>query len=157
MGSNIEPWTNISRGLSELRNVLKVEAVSTTWETPPVGTSGPNFYNTAVLAVTSFLQQDLINIILRPIESRLGRVRTSDKYAPRTIDLDIILFDGQLVEPRLWSLPFIAVPVAEIFPDYRHPCSGLTLLEAAEEFKIKNDLIPHPEGTGGTDLKTGQE
>ena len=48
----------------------------------------------------------------------MGRVRTKDKNASRTIDFDIILFEGQLLDPTLWQQVHQAVPVAELFPDY---------------------------------------
>jgi 7,8-dihydro-6-hydroxymethylpterin-pyrophosphokinase len=48
----------------------------------------------------------------------MGRVRTDDKNASRTIDIDIILFDGTLMDPDLWNHVHLALPVSELFPDY---------------------------------------
>ena len=56
--------------------------------------------------------------VLRPLEARMGRVRTEDKNASRPIDFDIILFDGTLVDATLLQFAFRAMPVSEIFPDY---------------------------------------
>ena len=157
LGSNIHPRQNIPLAITELNQSLEIQKISTTWETPPVGSPGPNFYNTAVYAHTLHSIQELTLSVLRPIEARMGRVRTSNKYAPRTIDLDVILYDDQLLEPRLWSLAFIAVPMAEIYPLYLHPCSGLTLADAAEKFMKSYDLKPRPEVIIEMDKKPGRK
>jgi 2-amino-4-hydroxy-6-hydroxymethyldihydropteridine diphosphokinase len=145
LGSNINPERCIPRAIDQLEKSIKIDAISTTWENPPVGPPAPVFYNTAVRGLTSLMKADLVTQILKPIEARLGRVRTSDKYAPRTIDLDIILFGDELIEPRLWSDAFIAVPVSEVLPDYQKVETKQSLTETARRFLDKGGFIPHPE------------
>jgi 2-amino-4-hydroxy-6-hydroxymethyldihydropteridine diphosphokinase len=131
--------------MTQLRRELQIEAIAPTWETPPYGTGGANFFNTAIQANTHYPLEELKMDILRPIEVRLGRVRSADKYAPRPIDLDIILYGGILIEPRLWTLPFLAIPLASLLPDYRNPETGETLAEVAHLMQIHHPAILRPE------------
>ena len=74
----------------------------------------------------------------------MGRVRTADKNAARPIDLDIILFDGLILDPTIWLFAHRAVPVAEILPDI---CSraGRPLKEAAAKFMSEGSIWLRPE------------
>ncbi len=116
VGSNIQPEKNLSRGLDLLREKVHVVCCSSTWQTPAVGSPGPDFLNLAVLITTPLEAASLKEQILRPLETQLGRVRSSDKNAPRAIDLDIIVFDDRLFDPTLWLHAHRAVPVSEIMP-----------------------------------------
>jgi 2-amino-4-hydroxy-6-hydroxymethyldihydropteridine diphosphokinase len=133
LGSNIDPAVNIRRGALALARELPVIRSSSVWLTPAIGTDGPDFYNAAVICDTSLNSDDLKFRLLRPIEKQLGRVRTSNKYAPRTLDLDAILLDGTVLEPRIWDTAFILLPVAELVPDLTHPVTGLSLAVLAEK------------------------
>jgi 7,8-dihydro-6-hydroxymethylpterin-pyrophosphokinase len=87
----------------------------------------------------------LKSIILRRIEVQLGRVRTYHKNAPRTIDLDILIYDEQLMDPKVWTYAFVAVPLAELLPDYTNPISGETLRAAAERLAKESSVKIRPE------------
>ena len=119
LGSNIQPEKNLTLGLDLLRNKVTIFQTSSVWETPSAGSPGPDFLNLAVLINTSLNASELRAQVLRPLELQLGRVRSTNKDAPRTFDIDIILFDGQLLDQNLWRYAHRAVPVAEILPDYR--------------------------------------
>lgn len=88
--------------------------------------------------------------VLRPLETQMGRVRTEDKNAPRPIDLDMILFDGILLDPSLWQHVHRAVPVSEVFPDYpSETCESLkdvaARLAQSTPIQIRKDIsIPLP-------------
>jgi len=110
---------------------MSIEATSSVWETPPVGGQGGNFLNAVVSVQTSLSIEDLRDNVLRLIEARLGRVRTSDPNSPRTIDMDILIYDQQVIEKTLWEFAYICVPLAEIYPDYTHPESGLLIKDIA--------------------------
>ena len=108
-------------------------AVSQAYQSKPMGgRSQPDFLNAAVLIDVT---QEPVNVrtLLREIETALGRVRTEDKYASRTIDLDLVLL-GDLVDPE-FPLPdpailtrgHLAVPLAELAPDFCHPITGEAL------------------------------
>ncbi len=110
-----------------------VVEVSTVWETAPVGTTGPKFLNAAVLFQATHPPALLKSLVLRRIELEMGRVRTLNKYAPRPIDLDILIADGTVIEPNLWTRAHLAVPLAELLPDLLHPETGKKLTDIAEE------------------------
>jgi 2-amino-4-hydroxy-6-hydroxymethyldihydropteridine diphosphokinase len=140
LGSNIDPELNLPRAVKLLQKWTEVEAVSLVWETPPAGTFGPNFLNAAILVRTPLPPGLLKHIILRPIEIQMGRIRTANKNAPRPIDLDILVCDGQTIDAKLWTLAFNAVPLAELFPDYRNPVTGETLREVARRLSQDTPL-----------------
>src|SRR5689334_13899935 len=117
LGSNIHPEENIPLAVDLLQKRVKLLQASSVWETAAVGSDGPNFLNAAVLVSTPFDAQALKERVLHPIETQLGRVRTHDKNAPRTMDIDIIFFDGRPVDAALWTQAHRAVPVAEILPE----------------------------------------
>lgn len=135
LGSNIDPEINLPKAVAQLRQCVSVEIVSSAWETPPVGTTGPNYLNAAVQVTTALHPQDLKEHILCEIEAHMGRIRTQDKNAPRPIDLDILIYDGRLLDPALWEQAHLAVPVAELLPGYQHPDTGQTLQDIAQHFK----------------------
>lgn len=145
LGSNIDPIEHLQKALALLREHGEITRMSTTWETTAVGSPGPNFYNLAICLHTPLSSDDLKWQVLRSIESRLGRIRTADKNAPRTIDLDIIVYDGEVLDPQLWKRFFVTIPMAELLPDLRNPSGGQWLHEIAKEFKARNQAIPHPE------------
>ena len=138
-GSNIHPEQYLPLAIEQLQKLMTLLRVSRVWESAPVGTAGPNFLNAAILAQTPLDQNDLKTGIIAPLEAKLGRVRTPDKNAPRTIDLDIILYDGQVIDLPLWRFAHRAVPVAELLPDLRSEAGG-TLKEVAEKFIAEGSI-----------------
>ncbi len=141
LGSNIDPERNLPEAVRRLAAQCRLLAVSPVYETPPVGkTNQPNFLNAAVLVETDLRAAELKNQVLQPIEGELGRVRTADKNVPRTMDLDISLFNDGVFElghrhipdPEILQFPHIARPLADLAPQYRHPETGRTLQEIAQ-------------------------
>jgi len=149
LGSNIQPEKNLALGVDLLRSKAKIVRCSSVWETPAVGSSGPNFLNLALLVTTSLDAGKFKEGVIRPLEMHLGRVRSTDKNAPRTIDIDIILFDNQLLDPNLWRFAHRAVPVAEILPDIQSDQGDLlsdiaSRLAETTQIRLKlNLLISH--------------
>jgi 2-amino-4-hydroxy-6-hydroxymethyldihydropteridine diphosphokinase len=143
LGSNIHPERNLFRAINLLQKSCAVKAISQVWETAAMGSDGPNFLNTAVKIHTFFRVQELKENVLQNIEKKLGRVRITDKYAPRTIDLDIIIFDNQVLDPNLWERNFIALPMSEIFPDLFNPKKQKTLLQIAQSIRNSAFAIPY--------------
>jgi 2-amino-4-hydroxy-6-hydroxymethyldihydropteridine diphosphokinase len=119
LGSNIQPEQNIPRAVAHLQRQVRVSQASSIWQSEAVGSSGPDFLNSALLVSTPLDAGVLKEQVLRPLEEQLGRVRTEDKSSPRAIDIDIILFDGILLDPTLWEYAYRAVPVAELLPGYQ--------------------------------------
>jgi 2-amino-4-hydroxy-6-hydroxymethyldihydropteridine diphosphokinase len=150
LGSNIQAEQNLPRAVSLLKQLVQIDAISTAWHTPSVGAPGPDFLNAAVLIQTSLSSQDLKKHVIRKIEAQLGRKRTADKNAPRTIDIDILIFDNQVVEPEIWDRAFLAVPLSELAPGLCNPDSGESLQRAAERLSQKTRIKARPEILPGT-------
>jgi 2-amino-4-hydroxy-6-hydroxymethyldihydropteridine diphosphokinase len=127
-------------------------SISTVYQNPAVGpTPQPDFLNTAALIETDLLAE-AIRRHLRRIEADAGRVRTHDKYAPRTLDLDLCLLGGHVIEcseltlpdPDLLTRAHLAVPMAELAPSFVHPTTGETLQTIADRLLPQASLIPRP-------------
>jgi 2-amino-4-hydroxy-6-hydroxymethyldihydropteridine diphosphokinase len=135
LGSNIQPETNLVRALELLKKYGKVEKISSAWESESVGADGPNYLNACVLFVTPLEESDLKQQALLPIERELGRIRSADKFAPRTIDIDIVVFDGRSCDDKYWEQVFVVVPLAEIHPNYHPPFTQETLVQTATRLR----------------------
>lgn len=133
------------RALDLLCQKTGVQRVSSVWETPAVGSDGPDFLNAAVWVETSLRLSAIKNEIIRPIEAQLGRVRTADKNAPRTIDIDILIDQEEAVEPALWEYAFLALPVAELLPDFSNPQTGESIRQTADRLSQTTRLKHRPE------------
>lgn len=143
LGSNIEPERNLPASVAYLCRFGRVRAASAVWQTAPVGrTDQPDYLNAAVLLETPLSAQELQETAITFIEGALGRVRTADKNAPRTIDVDILLFNHEVLSlgrrripsPEILERPFVAILLAEIAPEYVHPEIGQTLRQIAAQF-----------------------
>ncbi len=146
LGSNIEPEKNLRAAvvlLSQFGRVLRTSAV---WETQPIGRNDqPSYLNFALLLQTGLSARALRLEAIAQIEAELGRVRTEDKFAPRTIDIDIMLFNRDILDighrhipdPEIMKRPFVAVTLAEIDPEYIHPENNLTLEQIARRIDAK--------------------
>jgi len=131
LGSNITPENNIPMAMHLLEEKVPILRVSSVWESASADCCYPDFLNLAVLVSTPLEADQLKEQVLRPLEAQMGRVRTEDKNASRPIDFDIILFDGELYDPALWQQVHRAMPVSEIFPEYRS-ADGQQLSETAK-------------------------
>lgn len=135
LGSNIEPENNLTKAIGLLSRHGEIVKTSSIWESEPVGGTGPNYWNACVLFKCTVDRHKLKNEIIHGIESQLGRKRSTDKYSPRTIDIDIILFDGEAVLDGAWNLAFVVVPLAEIHPDFQNPDKHEPLRETAARLR----------------------
>lgn len=135
LGSNIEAEVNLRKAVGMLREAGKVEAISSVWESESVGFDGPNFLNVGMTILTLLGHMEFKEKVIRPIESKLGRVRSAEKNAPRPIDIDVELSDGEPVNAEYWRFAFVLIPLAELIPDFPHPASGEPLVKAAEKLR----------------------
>ena len=124
VGSNIEPQENVKKGLNFIKksNEIKLEAVSSEHISKAVGMDGDNFLNLVLRCTTKLDFKDIVSI-LKHIEVLCGRTRDpNNKFTPRTLDLDIIIwndFEGyidgyELPDPDINKYEFIQKPLAEI-------------------------------------------
>lgn len=142
LGSNISPAENLKSALYLLGQYAPIEAISDVWQTRAVGSKGPDFLNAAVRISSPLSYDELRNQILRPIENLLGRVRTKDPNSPRTIDLDILIVDGELIDQDLWKYAHACVPVAKLLPGFHNPMTGESIQIIADRL-IESGSIKH--------------
>ncbi len=144
LGSNIEPEQNLLEALDEIDTLLGVVAVSSFYEGEPVGAPNtPRFLNAAVAVETDATPESLKYEVIRPLEARMGRQRSDDPNAPRTIDIDVAAVEGlvalcgdpKLPDPDISKHAHLAVPLGEVAPDFLHPLEGVPLSAIAARFQ----------------------
>ena len=114
LGSNIDPEANLKQAVLELKSRFKVSKRSQWTRSKPIGISDqPDFYNGALLMETELEQQSLKNELKR-IEDILGRDRDLPKFGPRTIDLDILIWNKKVVDEDYYERDFLRKGVEEI-------------------------------------------
>jgi len=121
IGSNIDPLHNIEAARAIISGDKNVISESSFKRTAPIGYEAqPDFINGCILVAT---EDDLQSFgdYLKIIEKRLGRVRTKNIFGPRTIDLDILIWNGQLLDDDYYEREFLQNAVAELLPEFRAP------------------------------------
>ena len=119
LGSNIDPEANLEQAVQELKSRFKVSKRSQWTRTKPIGIQDqPDFYNGALLMETELEQQSLRKELKR-IEDILGRDRSLPKFGPRTIDLDILIWNKKVVDEDYYERDFLRKGVEEIIPDLK--------------------------------------
>lgn len=139
LGANLGEREQTLRSAADaLRTLGQVVAVSSFWDTEPVGyTDQPRFLNGAALLYTELSPSALLDALLL-IERQHGRDRTGAvPKGPRTLDLDLLLYDDVVMATETLVLPhpemhrraFVLQPLAEIAPDWTHPVLHCTVVE----------------------------
>jgi 2-amino-4-hydroxy-6-hydroxymethyldihydropteridine diphosphokinase len=146
-GSNIEPVANLRRALDALAGHYPSLRASRAFRNRAVGFEGEDFVN---LVVAFDTDQDVRTVIerLHEAESLCGRARDAPKWAPRSMDLDVLLYGSMVTDEPGLALPrpdlvrraYMLGPMAELAPDLVHPTSGSTMRELWESF----DRNAHP-------------
>lgn len=114
LGSNIMPVINMGIAIEHLRKQFRFISVSSFETTKPLGiTDQPDFLNVAVMVETD-LHQSKVESILKQIEDTMGRDRTLPKFGPRVIDLDVIIWNNEVVDDDYYSRDFLQRAVKQI-------------------------------------------
>ena len=140
VGSNIRPEENVRKALLLLASKVNLLKISTIYSTEAEGQPElPRYDNCMVEIETEDTPTQLKHEVLRKIEEKLGRERTRDKYAPRTIDLDLILYDELVLtsddlvlpDPQIQNRPYLAIPLYELDSELILPGVNIRIEEAA--------------------------
>jgi 2-amino-4-hydroxy-6-hydroxymethyldihydropteridine diphosphokinase len=118
IGSNIDAESNIQKMLEILKKEKEVEIqqVSTFLQTKPVGNlNQPDYINGAVKIATS-LEKECLNQLLKSIEDQLGRDRKLPKFSARTMDLDMVVWNGEIIDMDYYTRDFLKKSVQEVIP-----------------------------------------
>jgi 2-amino-4-hydroxy-6-hydroxymethyldihydropteridine diphosphokinase len=131
LGSNIQPETNLLKAVELLSSFGEIIQHSQVWESEPVGTKGKNYLNVCIQFKTSLEARALKDQVIHPIENQLGRERGPDKFAPRSMDIDIIPLtmnagNWLLSSSRSQiSIPISSsLPLASLFLKQQHASAG---------------------------------
>ncbi len=142
LGSNIEPEYHLISAAAMLADYGRVSRSSTVWETTPLGfTRQPPFLNAALLLRTDLDAKRLVEEVIPRIEQSLGRVRDpANPNGPRTIDIDLVLFNHEVVrigtreipDPDILTRVFLATTLNELDSAYVHPITRQRMCEIAD-------------------------
>ncbi|MBT0585301.1 2-amino-4-hydroxy-6-hydroxymethyldihydropteridine diphosphokinase [Alteromonas oceanisediminis] len=147
VGSNIQRETHTRSGVEALQNLFSDVTLSSVYESEAVGFSGTAFYNLVVSAYTTMAVGDVCRT-LKAIERENGRMPSEKKFAPRTLDLDLLTYDSLVTQspvvlPReeITYNAFVLQPLAEIVPDEVHPVVQKTYATLWAEYDKKQQRL----------------
>ncbi|GFO72305.1 2-amino-4-hydroxy-6-hydroxymethyldihydropteridine diphosphokinase [Bathymodiolus japonicus methanotrophic gill symbiont] len=156
IGSNINPEHNIPSALEILQCKFGSLTYSSVYESAAVGFAGDAFLN---LVISFYSEHDPVHISLqlKNIEAEHDRVRTEKKFSSRTLDLDLLLYDQEIITTEALTIPhkdildyaFVLEPLAEIAPERHHPVKDVCFDKLWQEFdksKAAQQKIEHLSG-----------
>ena len=114
IGSNIDAEVNISKMLEILKTRVKVVKVSTFLKTKPIGIIDQADFTNGAVKIETELDQKSLNILCKGIEDEMGRDRSNPKFGPRCIDLDIAVWNGEIVDQDYYTRDFLQKSVDEL-------------------------------------------
>ena len=142
IGSNIEPETNFKRCANALATHFEHPLWSPVYRSAAVGMDSDDFLNAVVSAQTVQTIESVAQL-LKKIESELGRVRTSNKFSSRTMDVDLLLFGDSIINTPTITIPraeittaaHVLIPIVDLIPNDTHPVLKKTYSALLSELK----------------------
>ena len=139
----------INEAIDKIDRIIgKVVLKSSIYETKSWGFNSNNFYNICILLESTLTPELILNKILT-IEKDMGRLKTTDQYSDRCIDIDILFFDNMIVNsksleiphPRIQLRKFVLTPMLELTPDLIHPILNKSIRQLELECDDKDQPI----------------
>ena len=157
MGANIDPENNLSNATDDIKSLFKIRRTSNTYQTEPVG-QAPNhrhFLNKVIEIETNLAYPALVDQ-LKSIEKKFGRKPGNKKEVP--LDLDVLTYGSEVFtykgkripDSNLIKYSYIARPLAEMSPDFRHPATGKSIETIVKDLDDKTKVIKIEEEKHGT-------
>lgn len=151
LGSNKgDKFKNLQDAINEIyEHIGNIRLISKVYQSPSFGFDSDDFLNTCLIVETSLTPSQLMKKLLE-IEKGLGRERRTETYEARTIDLDILLFEDEIVDTKTLQIPhpemqkrrFVLQPLSDIASDVVHPRSNTTVKELLESCEDDSVLEP---------------
>jgi len=151
LGSNIDPHEHLNSACDELFKLLEESRKSPVYHSPAVGMTGPDFLNAVVCGRTTQSVEKTVSA-LYDLERTHGRIRTSNKFSDRTLDLDLLLYGNQvhnsdsadtdetivLPHPEILQQAYVLQPLADLAGDLIHPLCGVTINELRSRLEAQS-------------------
>jgi 2-amino-4-hydroxy-6-hydroxymethyldihydropteridine diphosphokinase len=140
---------NLNDAFNDIREQIgKVLEASSVYETEPWGFQSESKFLNIVIKVETGLSPSMLLEAILLIELRLGRVRSGNQFSSRIIDIDILLYEDQVIDKRELKIPhpklhermFVLVPLVEIEPDLVHPVLKKTMASLLGSCEDKNEV-----------------
>jgi 2-amino-4-hydroxy-6-hydroxymethyldihydropteridine diphosphokinase len=151
LGSNIAPEQNLPAAVRRLAEHpgIDVLAASGVYESPALDRPGDPWFHNCALLVETTLSPESLRAEFRVVEGALGRVRRGDRYAPRPIDIDLVALEGfegdvggsRIPDPDIPRRAFLALPLAEVAPEWVLPGPERTLRQIAASFDAEREQV----------------
>ena len=141
------------------QEIGRISAVSSVYQTPAMGFSGKDFLNACVRVESRFSPEKVLRLLLE-IEQNLGRVRQNSGYQNRNIDVDILLYEEEVVESETLKIPhpqmlqrnFVLFPLMDIAAEEKHPLKNQKIKDIFETAEMSSEITRIPQ-----DLKKPKE
>jgi 2-amino-4-hydroxy-6-hydroxymethyldihydropteridine diphosphokinase len=149
LGTNLgDKGQNLTTAQEAIGRFSTILGKSRLYESPPWGYQSTNSYLNQVLLVETALGPEELLLRLLDTETAMGRIREEEGYADRTIDLDVLDYDGRVWESELLVLPhprlhlrrFTLMPMGDVVPNWSHPILGKPLATLLAE--CPDDVVP---------------
>ena len=117
VGSNINPEENIRLAKEAIKSSLELLGESKFVKTEPLGYKDQDDFTNGAFLIRTQMSRAELNSWLKSLENSLGRVRTENKNSPRTIDLDILVWNGEVIDGDVAERGFLRDSISELLPD----------------------------------------
>ena len=120
LGSNINPKVNIARAESILKSYFFILGKSKFVRTKPIGRPEQDDFLNGTLLIETHLDLYELRAFLKHLEVRLGRQENKDPFAARVIDLDIVVYNGRVIDTDFYERDFLKKSTLELIPDLKY-------------------------------------